>query len=179
MKEFKQSIYPELFELGAQRTLEGILDEESYAVGDIFIQTPSGISYNLTLTNTGEAILLQGTVTAAAHTQCARCLEDAKLEIEGEVEGYFLLESTNEPEGYEEDEFEIIDSDGNFDISSSLLAALVDATPFVVFCKEDCKGLCPQCGQNLNEGACSCAQEPDPLNPFSVLANLKFDETEE
>ena len=37
-------------------------------------------------------------------------------------------------------------------------------------CREDCKGLCPRCGKNLNLGACGCGQEPDPR--FAVLEQL-------
>ncbi len=175
MKNFEQSIYPELSELGAQRKLEGTLDEEFYEVGDMRLQTPAGVQYSITLTNTGDAILLQGEVRTQAKTECARCLEEAEVEICGEAQGYFLLEQKEEVEGYEEDEFDVISQDGKFDISDSILAALVDATPFVILCKVDCKGLCAQCGANLNEGTCSCSDEPDPTNPFSVLANLKFD----
>ena len=52
------------------------------------------------------------------------------------------------------------------------------ATPFVILCKEDCKGLCPTCGADLNEGPCACdsSDDIDPDNPFAVLKNLKFNE---
>jgi uncharacterized protein len=45
-------------------------------------------------------------------------------------------------------------------------------------CEEDCKGLCPTCGADLNEGPCACdsSDDIDPDNPFAVLRNLKFNE---
>jgi uncharacterized protein len=39
---------------------------------------------------------------------------------------------------------------------------LILAVPPYVLCREDCRGLCPQCGNDLNEGPCSCSPEPDP-----------------
>ena len=59
-------------------------------------------------------------------------------------------------------------------------------TPFVVLCKPDCKGLCPVCGANLNEGDCEHvaqlehkrSEDARAANPFSVLSNLTFDEEE-
>jgi uncharacterized protein len=44
------------------------------------------------------------------------------------------------------------------------------AAPLHVLCRPDCRGLCPTCGQNLNEEPCSCQPEPDPR--WSVLQGL-------
>src|SRR4029077_12174807 len=47
------------------------------------------------------------------------------------------------------------------------------ALPLSVLCKEDCKGLCPECGQDLNER--ECGHKPaNPLNPFAKLKDLKL-----
>ncbi|MGN0038467.1 MAG: YceD family protein [Coriobacteriales bacterium] len=176
MQAFEQSIYPELAELGGVRRLSGVLDEPSYEVGGMVMETPAGWSYTATLTNTGEAILLQGEVSAVATTECARCLEPATVEVSAELQGYFLLNEADLSEGYEEDEVDAVDANGNFDISYNILASLCYATPFVVLCKDDCKGLCPHCGQDLNEASCDCAGKPDPMNPFAALAGLSFSE---
>ena len=174
MQAFEQSIYPELAEFGGVRRLSGVLDEPSYEVGGMVMETPGGWRYNATLTNTGEAILLQGEVSAVATTECARCLEPATVEVSAELQGYFLLDEAELAQGYEEDEVDAVDAACNFDISYNILASLCYATPFVVLCKDDCKGLCPHCGQDLNEGSCDCSQKPDPLNPFAALAGLSF-----
>ena len=53
--------------------------------------------------------------------------------------------------------------------------ALVMSAPRKVLCKPDCKGLCPVCGKNLNEGACSCDTDKPQLgenNPFGVLKDI-------
>jgi uncharacterized protein len=59
------------------------------------------------------------------------------------------------------------------------MSALIMETPYVVLCREDCAGLCPTCGANLNEGDCGCAakaaSEPDPMSPFAALKDLDVD----
>ena len=60
---------------------------------------------------------------------------------------------------------------------------LIMETPFVVLCRPDCKGLCPHCGANLNEGQCDCAErvreEELSNSPFAALAGLKLDDSDE
>lgn len=180
MEPFIVSIYPELTEPASMHTLDGTLPLSSYHVGGMRLETPEGVEYHLQLTNTGEGVVLAGKVSCSALGECARCLAPAKLDIEGDVEGYYLLEPAEEMEDYEQDEFECVDEGGNFDIAPAIEAALVYATPYVVLCKEDCAGLCPTCGADLNEGPCSCSDEEeiDPLNPFAVLKNLDLGEDE-
>lgn len=181
MKPFPVSIFPELSEFGAIRVLKGKLDEEGYTMGAQVFETPEGVDYDLQITNTSEGLLLSGTVHALVQGACARCLEPTQFEVTGDVEGYYLLEQAEELEGYEEDEFDCVDKEGNFDIADPILAGLVYSTPYIVLCDDDCKGLCPKCGANLNEGPCECDadDEIDPTNPFAALKNFKFDNTDE
>ena len=176
MEQFRVELQPDLDQVAGTRVLEGTLETEGYRVGSEQYLTPNGVDYNVTLTNTGEGILLQGSVRCDVQGTCARCLEPVDFDLEGEVEGYYLLEPADEVEGYEEDEFECVDEDGSFDIAGQLEAALVFATPYQTLCDDDCKGLCPKCGANLNEGPCACdADDIDDDNPFAALKNLKFD----
>lgn len=160
-------------------SLAGHLDEPGYAVGDHEFSLPSGIDYDVVLTNSGEGILATGILRAHAVGTCDRCLEDAEFDVDAEVDGYYLFE---EPEQLSDDEdevdFELVSADRTIDLSGALVSALVMETPFVVLCREDCAGLCPVCGANLNEVDCGCVVEPDPdferPNPFAVLAGFTF-----
>ena len=178
MQQLIVSIYPDLTEPASMRPLEGALDVSSYNVGGMKLDTPHGVRYDLQLTNTGEGILLSGEVRCSATTPCARCLKPTTIEVVGNVEGYYLLEPAQSIEGFEEDEFDLCEPDGSFDIAPAIIAAIVHETPYVVLCEEDCAGLCPTCGADLNEGPCGCdaQDEVDPLNPFAVLKNLSFDD---
>lgn len=164
--------------------LAGHLDVESYTLGDHDFALPEGLDYDLVLTNTGEGVLATGIVRAHAVGTCDRCLEPAGLDLAGEVDGYYLFE---EPEVLSDDEdeadFELVSADRTIDLSGALVSALVMETPFVVLCREDCKGLCPVCGANLNEEDCghaaelAAARERERLeaSPFSALAGLDLE----
>lgn len=161
--------------------LAGHLDETGYELGDHEFSLPGGIDYDLVLTNAGEGILATGLVRAHVVGTCDRCLEPAEFDVAGEVDGYYLFE---EPEQLSDDEdeadFELVSPDRTIDLSGALLSALVMETPFVVLCREDCAGLCPVCGANLNEEDCGHAaqleveREADRLasSPFAALAGL-------
>ena len=177
MKEFLVTVLPELSLLGSTRALSGKLDEASFAVGGQEYTLPEGIGYDVRFSNTGEALLLSGSVSARVQTQCARCLEPAEIELEGSAEGYYLLEHVDEVEGMEPDEYGFVAADGTVDLAEPLLAGLVHELPFAIYCREDCQGLCPHCGANLNDGPCTCDDDyVDPTNPFAALKDFKFDD---
>lgn len=154
------------------------LDLRSYVAGGGEHGLEDGVDYDVILTNTGEAVLLTGIVHATAMGGCARCLDPVEYDIAGEVEGYFLFDGgVTEVEDMDSDEFDYVDADGSVDIAPAIEAALVFDTPYILLCDPDCKGLCPQCGTNLNEGPCSCELPDDSDddagdNPFAVLRDL-------
>jgi uncharacterized protein len=132
-----------------------------------------GISYAITLANTGGDVLLMGSARAAGVTECARCLEDAAFEVSGEVEGYFILNPDRRDERLSDDEFTAVGDDGIVDMAVPIVAAIISELPQALLCREDCAGLCLMCGANLNEQQCDCATEPSPDSPFAALAALE------
>lgn len=140
------------------------------------------LRYNVTVSNTGEALLVMGTVEGTGSTLCARCQDEFDLDVNGEVEGYFLLPDAPVPESLEEDEYDRLGPENKIDLAPLLEAAVRMDLPLVPLCRPDCKGICPDCGQNLNEGSCDCAEkraaadaaEAEAENPFAVLKNIDF-----
>ena len=165
--------------------VEGHLDEASYALGQHEFALPGGIDYDLALTNAGEGILVTGMIRCHVVGTCDRCLEDAEFDIAGEVDEYYLFE---EPEDEKDDEsddeldYALVLPDDTIDLAEALDTSLIMETPFVVLCKPDCKGLCPVCGENLNEVDCGHAVQVEesrrPTSPFAALADLKLDDQE-
>lgn len=97
-------------------------------------------------TNTGDAILIQGTAAGDAATQCARCLEDVTYGLEGDIEGYFLVggeEEAETPEDMEGDEFDFLPDNRKIDLVPLIVAALLLEVPLVPLCDDDCKGCAP------------------------------------
>ena len=148
---------------------------------EYFAQKP--FTWDVRITNVGGALLVSGSIRGELTTSCARCLSDVVLDISGEVEGYFLIEGEGEaPDDMEEDEFDVLPEDNKLNLEPLLLAGIYVELPLIPLCREDCAGICPTCGANLNDGACGCAAEDpaegegvNPNNPFSVLKGLKFD----
>lgn len=182
MDGLKLCIPPNLFALAQCEAFSGTFDAGTLQVGpdDYVFEEP--LSWHVTVTNTGGALLLSGEVSGTARTECARCVEPFEFDVAGSVEGYFVIPG-EDPEDVDEelgeDEFETLPEDSTIDLEPLLKAAVVIELPLVPLCDDECLGLCPQCGANLNEGPCGCApveeEQVGANNPFGVLKSLKFD----
>ena len=183
MDQIIVSVDDRLANPGDTWSLAGHLDEAAYSLGDHDFELPEGIDYDVVLTNAGEGILVTGLLRAQVVGTCDRCLEEARFDVAAEVDEYYLFEEPEEL-GEDEDEadYELVSADRTIDLSGALVSALVMETPFVVLCREDCRGLCPVCGANLNETDCGHAaqieaereEERLKTSPFSALAGLDF-----
>ena len=175
----------ELFVCAESSSFEGSYDLPEFSVGPDTYSFASPLEWQVSITNTSDALLVMGSVKGTARTECARCLEEVEFDIDGEVEGYFLLEGAARPDGeMEEDEFDHLDPSGAIDLVPLLQAAIIVDLPLVPLCDESCAGICQDCGMNLNEGSCDCAgkrqaeaqQEAEKANPFAALSALEFED---
>jgi len=107
-------------------------------------------------------ILCKVHLKTVAHYTCNRCLEmfDNPLEF-----GFELLFRSGKDrlETDEEDVINLPPETVEVDLSERIIENLILEIPMKVICKEDCKGICPGCGANLNQEACRCSEQPkDP-----------------
>ena len=172
-----------LFDSQESASFSGTMELPELTSGPDVYTFAQPLSWQVLVVNSGEKrLLVTGTVTGTAEATCGRCLDTFELPLNGEIEGFWLMEDPGEnlPEDLAEDEFEVVGEDRQMDLSSFIQAAIVLALPFVPLCREDCKGLCPHCGKNLNDGPCDCpaSEEEDdginPNNPFAVLKGMQF-----
>jgi uncharacterized protein len=152
---------------------------DSFEMGGRTFELACGLSYDVALTNTGDGILAAGIVRGEATTACDRCLAPTAVSIAGELSCYFLKEEPEEDSADDQDFGLIDEATGTVDLAEAIQGAVAMDVPFVVLCADDCRGLCPTCGANLNEGDCGCAPaEPDSdferPNPFAALAGFTF-----
>ena len=180
MVETAIKIPSELFALAESSHFDGMVEIPVLEAGPDDSAFAEPLVWSVDVTNTGSALLVEGTVTGTGICGCSRCLEDVVHEFSGDIEGYFLIEGAgsadeDDDDDLGEDEFDVLPDDNIIDLVPLIKAALIIDAPEQPLCKEDCAGLCPQCGSNLNEGPCGCDEPIDPLNPFSVLAGLSFD----
>lgn len=86
---------------------------------------------------------------------CDRCLADVPVTIDLHIEKEFPLKAV-EPEDGESEEDEGILDGTTLDTDQLIFDEVLLNRPLKVLCKEDCKGICPSCGCNLNEKECGC-----------------------
>jgi len=123
---------------------------------DILISDLKGI---LHLSRTPQGILVQGALHATTEAECVRCLESFALPFSVDLSELFIpvwQVSAGSPEGASP---YLIDEKGFIDLTPILREEGILAVPIQALCSPHCKGLCPQCGQNLNEGPCDCEKE--------------------
>ena len=97
---------------------------------------------------------------------CDRCAEDVKKHFDLELERIIVEKLENE----EDDDDYIIADDRCIDIDELVSEEVALSMPNKILCSEDCKGLCMQCGANLNRTECGCKPEVDPR--LSALLQL-------
>ena len=184
MQQIKQILDTRLANPGDTMPVAGHLDEKGYSLGGHDFVLPDGIDYDLVLTNAGEGILATGMLKAHVEGTCDRCLGKAEFDVAGEVDEYYLFKAPSQTESLGDDEddvdFSLVGEDHTIDLTDALTSAVLMETPFVVLCRDDCKGLCPVCGENLNLHDCGHASQIEEerlaSNPFAVLRNLKLDD---
>ena len=109
--------------------------------------------------NTAGVLLMKGNVTTTIHGICDRCAAPFVREIDFPIDVVLVAELSSE-ENEDEWVFPLVgDSADLDDIVRTVFVLNLDSK---LLCKEDCKGLCPRCGKNLNDGKCTCEKELDP-----------------
>ena len=132
------------------------------------------IKGEVTFSNTGRHIVARGGFSTTIELECARCLEKFRVKVASPIEEEMELavplveQEAEEAEEPPEEEREPIFADNVLDLTELLRQDILLAVPIKPVCSEDCKGLCPHCGKNLNEGPCECP--PDETG--SALAKL-------
>lgn len=108
-------------------------------------------------------IRLKGALETNLEVACARCLAPVALPVKRSFE--LLYRPLGADAGHEE--LSVTDAEaeigyyrgGGLLLEDTLREQVLLAVPLKTVCREDCKGFCPHCGKNLNEGACSCAED--------------------
>lgn len=107
-----------------------------------------------------------GSVTYS--TQCDRCLKELEQTLD-----FDYIKDVKKDSVDEEFDGILLSADESFDYEQEVVTEVLISFPTKHLCSEDCKGLCPVCGCNLNDHSCGCVQkELDPR--LEVLRNLKW-----
>ena len=147
--------------LGTSRTYE--LAYPKIQVDELTLTPLNG---SFTAVRTSEGVYLSGVLNTDLEITCMRCLTQATITLDLPIDELFYYPPSAAPEG----EF-FIHEDGFAHLDTLVRELVVVETPLHPICKEACKGLCAQCGQNLNEAICDC--KADDIDPrMAILKNL-------
>ena len=127
-----------------------------------------------------DRIILTVETDTEVSTPCIRCLKTAREKVNGTLR-YVRSQQVSkkahsgEEENSAEEEVIPVDSwESEINIIPMVWETLITSLPYGLLCRPDCRGLCPQCGADLNEGSCGCsAGVKDPR--FEVLKNFMND----
>jgi len=129
----------------------------------------------------GMDVRLRGAVKATISAHCDRCLNDVNIPVEIPFDLFYAPADpgaghTGENELHDRDlDFAVFEND-QIDLDELVIEQLELSLPSRVLCREDCRGLCPKCGADLNVEQCDCKTGIDPR--WQVLADLKAEQEE-
>jgi uncharacterized protein len=156
-------------------------------------QAAGGGTLDVDLYADGTHVFASGAIKGWLEVACSRCVGPVKLVLDEPVRVTFMPRSelsklddedddakpgADDAEG--EDGAEVgaqdidvfpYDSD-KIDLEPMVREQFILAVPYAPLCREDCAGLCPQCGTDRNHGKCACEAPPDPR--FAALRGLKL-----
>lgn len=123
-----------------------------------------------------DGCVVRGQLTGEISVPCSRCAEDAKLEIDSKYDEYEEIPPSAGRRNKEKQGDSHIVFDRNapmLDLAAVAWEELMLAMPVTPLCDTACKGLCPSCGANLNNGACGCVSDSgDPR--LAALRDVKI-----
>lgn len=145
------------------------------SVGVDLVDGRRSMTLDLALTRAAgqsRVVLVQGLVQGEITVECARCLGPASIRFgeEGPLRLTYLpkaaaeeadADDEGEPEEAEEDVDTYVHDGLQIDLDPLLREQVILAIPITPLCREDCKGICPACGADLNTDPCRCAERGD------------------
>lgn len=154
------------------------VDDDAWLPGDeIVCQGPGQCA--VSLRKEGERVLFAGALSLPVALECDRCLDSFVYTLVEEFEIVFELLVKEDEAGLALDHFckdseldVVYLAEPVVDVFSVLAQQVYLGLPEKKLCNDDCLGLCPKCGTNLNHCSCDCARGGS-ASPFSILAKLK------
>lgn len=149
--------------LDLKKLLDGTVPSVDFSLSNAecdLIEDAIGCSFvaNGTVTNHSGVIILEGVINPELKVVCARCGKEFIYSEPIKLQAKITDKLANE----DDEEFVLL-QDFSLDVDELVRSALILEMPSRFLCVEDCKGLCPKCGCDLNEGSCNCdLKDRDP-----------------
>ena len=173
----------DLAELIRQTGKHTIVDVDDLPVSDDDVTYLSPAKGKITISNTGDLILVRGWIRVVIAMECGRCLREVRQPIEAEIEEQYTLGGV-ETAGHHDVQVSIVPDEENevppglmsgsvMDLNVIIRQAVILNSPLGPLCEQDCVGLCPTCGKNRNDPASGCRCREEKHNtPLAALRQL-------
>lgn len=143
----------------------------------VFVQP---LDIRVTARRLEEMVVVEGSVDTAVRLQCCRCLQDFEQPLSVSFSLTYARQLPAVEEEAEDAEVELcaedlglLSFDGDeIDLTDGIQEQVVMALPYKPLCRESCRGLCAQCGADLNQGDCGCTEQILE-GKFAALKNFK------
>jgi uncharacterized protein len=115
------------------------------------------------ITKSNDQVIFRGEFSAPVRTLCSRCAEQFERDLESELVFVLSMVPEQEYEQLEDEQSEdfhfIPEGTLEFDFSGLIRDQIILALEMKPLCREECEGICPDCGKNLNYEECTCKDE--------------------
>jgi uncharacterized protein len=155
-----------------------VLKKDQIVIGQTDLNLNDDVAVKGILTRIDDNVYLKGGVTTSVVTSCSRCLDELSCPIDSELKAHFApiddrLTSLNEVELHASDiDVEVYEKQ-QINLTQSVRDSILLAVPAICLCEDGCKGLCFQCGKNLNHAFCQCSTESITDPRLKILNVLK------
>lgn len=140
---------------------DDVLPVDHPVLQDVGVQLAGPVTVSGVLDGTPERMTFtwRGRIQAPVRGECRRCLADVVTAVDSTVEALF----TPDPDAADDPGMYLLEEPVTVvSVTPAVREELLLAAPAFVLCREDCAGLCPRCGADLNAGPCGCAAAPEP-----------------
>ncbi|MBF0565150.1 MAG: DUF177 domain-containing protein [Nitrospirae bacterium] len=138
------------------------------------LKTAGPVRGTLSVLKSGDEVYVVGNAKLTVLHTCSLCLVEFLKTMDIDIDLTYL--AAIEPDGDDIDIVDDIDTcyyqDDEIDVGQVVNEQILLSIPMRVVCTDDCKGLCPKCGANLNEGSCSCGGVVLPEDSFAARETL-------
>lgn len=146
---------------------EDVLDMSGLVIEEGVNSFPNGAKVSIELKNIMDCVMLSLKCECDYVTECARCLAPVTQKVSFNFDS--IVKVDENADVILDADAVVIDSSNQLDVDELVCGLILMNLPMKALCSEDCKGICPSCGKDLNLGDCNCSKkEVDPR-----LAKLK------
>jgi uncharacterized protein len=142
--------------------------------GDLVFPLKEPVRVDLEATPVGEGILVRGDIEAVLEGGCRRCLAPVPVTVRDSIDLLYEPLTDEEAADLGGEVYPLPSRGDDLDLGPAVREQLVLRIPAYVVCGEACRGLCPQCGVDLNRGTCDCVPAGEE-GPWAALKKIKFD----